>query len=53
MAMSDPAGFRGSIGVPLPRVDPKYDAGLTSGLYQASKTIRRVRLALRTPAASA
>jgi hypothetical protein len=50
--MSDPAGFRGSIGVPLPRVDPKYDPGLTSGFTKPPKLFAECgwRSELRPPA---
>ena len=43
MAMSDPDGSKVSIGAPRCRIDRTKDAGLTRGLYQASRTIRRVR----------
>jgi hypothetical protein len=48
MAMSDPDASKVSIGAPRSRIDRAKDAGLTRGLYQGSRTIRRVRGWLRT-----
>jgi len=47
MAMSDPDVSKVSIGAPRSRIDRAKDAGLTRGLYQGSRTIRRVRGCLR------
>lgn len=44
-----PAGSRGSIGAPLSHIDPNSDGGLTRGLYQGSRTIRRVQRRKRFP----